>query len=349
MSRGVKTAFGVVLLIALSVGAVGSIGGLAASPVESQVHSDAPAVQNQENETNASVQYPPGVTADGVTNVTALVDAHRDALAETGYEFTFYENSSYSFVGNDSVVWYETTVGTTPASETLSEDRTTVEGETTVETTVGDETTTAVGTVGGNDSDAFDSFWFNDSTTEIVETGTVAKGLAPSLVVTEGSFGYDGYREDYYSESWANDSAVLSRTEMPNQLLLHRIHLSGDAEDDPFAVTRDDLNATLTKADIVNYTLQTGRFEVAEIEETENRTLFTLRAVEYNGSNVTYVGSENVSTYNATVVVDERGRVHRLALDFVGTEYERVSMHYEFELTRVGPVNVTRPPWTEKL
>ena len=35
----------------------------------------------------ANADLPPGVTSAGVANASALVSAHRDALAETGYEF----------------------------------------------------------------------------------------------------------------------------------------------------------------------------------------------------------------------------------------------------------------------
>ncbi|WP_137283705.1 hypothetical protein [Halorussus salinisoli] len=339
-----RTVWGVALLVVVSLGVVA--GPSVAAPTEPRQASDARLLDSQANETNESTQYPPGVTAEGVTNVSALVAAHQGTLSQTGFEYTFSENISYFALPNGTSFGNETTVGT----ETAVGTETTAEAETAVGTEPVPEIQTTVGngSIAGNGS-FWDGYFFNNTTTVITENGTVARGLAPSLVVAEGYVEYDDYREAYRDETWANETVVLSRTEFPNQFLLSRTDLVENGGENPFNLTRSDLNATLTKADIVNYTLHTGQFEVAETEQTENGSLFTLEADEYDGSDVLYVEPENVSTYDATLVVDEKGRVHHLSFDFEGSDYERVSLHYEFELTHVGPVNVTRPPWTDRL
>lgn len=325
MSSNVRVACGVALALALVVGAVGAGSGVtertaAETDVPETTASAETAVSTTTTatagpagtpETTASpdtaAEYPPGVTAEGLENASALVAAHETALAEAGYEFTFSENTSYE--------------GIVPEF---------AENET------------------ANFSDDY-LYFFNDTATVTEENGTVARGLAPGRILGEGSVRYDEYRHEYRTDTWANESVMVSRTEYANQLLLQRATLVREPGEDPFVLARADVNATLTKAHVVNLTLHSGEFAVAGVNRTGNQTLSTLEAVEYDGYDSVFLGPENVTAYDATVVVDERGRVHRLSTTVEGTEYEHVYMHYEFELTRLGPVDVDRPPWTERL
>lgn len=55
------------------------------------------------NTTTFDREYPPGVTADGIENASALLQAHAASVTETGYEYKYRENASQTGDGDDFV------------------------------------------------------------------------------------------------------------------------------------------------------------------------------------------------------------------------------------------------------
>lgn len=320
MTRSVIAVAVVVLVVA------GGVGHVAASAApDASTASDAPSVV-QSNETNETADGPPGVSNGTVTNVSALLAAHNRSLAATGYRFTFRENVSFTFDGNESL---NASMPNESGLNRSASNASNLSGVTPDRATAG--------ALGGSPG-ALDSVSSNTT-----ERGSVAEGLAPSLVRSDGRVQLGNRTAAVTSETWANETLMLVRFSVANQVSVQRVDLARNATRGFLDVTRDHVNATVTKAQIVNLTLHTGNFSVADVNESGNRTLYTLEASSFTGSDHLWLDLENVSEYDATVVVDEQGTVHRLTLDVVA---EDAAIHYDFELTQVGAVEVERPSWT---
>lgn len=330
MERERHTTAGVLLLVALaSVVTAGAASAYAAGDAVGQVNgtnaSDGANATGAENVTgtenvtgveNASgAEFPTGVNESGVANASELVSAHQAALSDTGYTYNFSQNVSISL------------------------------SESGANESVGVNGTPADVAVPGNATSGL-GLSLNDTSMVSTENGTVAEGLAPSYVVTAGSVQFDGLRQNVSAEQWANESVLLFRVQMTNQEFVQRVDFEQNATENPLTMTRDSYNASLTKADVLGMVLETGEFEVTS-EQTDNGTLYTLEGTDANNSNGTYFDDANVSTYDATVVVDEEGLIRQFSFDLETTEPDRISMHYDFEIGQLGEVEVTQPEWTQ--
>jgi hypothetical protein len=94
--------------------------------------------------------------------------------------------------------------------------------------------------------------------------------------------------------------------------------------------------------------LAAGEFEVDSVDQRDGRTFVTLRADEFTGG---AVGDnfENVTAYEATAVVDETGRIHRLTVHIEGTREETdVTFDLQVELDENASVDVSRPGWVDE-
>jgi hypothetical protein len=277
-----------VLAVAFGGTALGGVGGQQAL----QDGSNASAGGN-DTAGNASVNesaLPPGVSASGVENASALVAAHEEALSASGYAFTFRQNYSVETGENQSLP---------PA--------------------VAD--------------------------TSAVQNGTVAPGLAPFSVHTETERETPNRTVTTAVDYWGNDSAVAVRS-MEGNRTEFRTFQRGVNETSADALGRPSFDAVVTKSRIVMGVLESGEFAVAGTEQAENRTLVSLEATEYGGT--LGVAPENVTAYDATVVVDERGLVRSFEFSLASTTRSiPVELRYEFDVTE-REVNVTQPGWVSE-
>lgn len=344
MSRAVL-AVGAVLVVALAF--PGAVAHAAVSPPDAAdytVSATAPAqpADVQANETNETADAPPGVTNGTVTNASALLAAHNRSLAATGYRFTLHENVSFTFDGNESVLnesaLNQSELNDSGLNESLNQSGVNRSAANASNLSEAAPDGSMAGAFGGSIG-AVDSVASNTT-----ERGTVAEGLAPSLVTSEGRVQLGDRSAAVRSETWANETLMLVRYRVANQVNVQRVDLAGNATPGFFDVTREHVNATLTKAHVVNLTLHTGDFAVTDANRSGNRTLYTLEATNFTGSDHLWLAPENVSEYDAAVVVDENGMVHALHLDLVA---EDTVVRYDFEVTHVGPVEVERPAWTD--
>jgi hypothetical protein len=323
---------------------------------------------------SATDALPPGVSQDGVTNASALADAHAAALSETAYTFTFSQSASFSFgnvtaeVGNESVAVNNITDGgnATDAANVTADAAAAAAGvgnaseNQTNATAMADNRTAdeqppqmgAGDSVSGQSAMAAPSSGlFPDSgigalgstAFNSTENGTVAAGLFPSSVVTEATIQLDGEPQTVTSEQWATDRVLLVQTTSANQLIYQRVDLTANDTESLLTFTREDYERTVTKADIVEQTLEMGDFELAGTEQTDNGTLYTLEASSL--AEDAMVGSD-AAAFNATVVVDRDGLVRELSLTL---DSEGMSMDYDLTVTPQESVEVTQPDWTRVL
>lgn len=272
---------------------------------------DAPTLQAQGNETNETANatagndttnatpddtanatadaLPPGVSETGVDNASALVSAHRDALASTGYAFEFEQNYSVDAPENETVPM---ALADTNASQNAS----------------------------------------------------VGEGLAPFSVHTVSERTAGNQSQVSAVDFWGNETVVAVRAEQANRTQYRTFQRMSNDTGVARQLGQPSFDAVITKSRILAGVLRSGSFEVAGTEETEDGTLVTLRATEYNAS--LGVDPENVTAYNATVVVDDQGLVHEFDFRLASTNREfPVELRYRFEVTDVGPQNVTEPAW----
>lgn len=263
-------AVGVVALVVLSGGA-GSAGEVttAVETAETTATTDA-----------QSADLPPGVDASGVENASALVAAHRAALAETGYVYRVRYAASA------------------------------------------------------------DSEFSQQGTSRAV----VAKNHAPIRVRSVSDVQFDNRTERARTDVWANESVALYEYRTRNRTVYQESNATvSPAGRDPFARPGTlDVVDQASMSSLVGLALRSGEYEVAATESRSGSTLTTLRAATPNRS---FEGLGNVSTYDGTLVVDERGRVHRLSLS---VETERTDSSYELELAKLGSVVVEYPPWADR-
>lgn len=248
------------------------------------------------------VELPPGVSLDGVTNASALVEAHRQALARSGYSFVLRSNLSSAFAG-------------------------------------------------GVDQ------W-------VVLNGTVAAGLSPFRLrsvsrVTLGNGTADrADRTDQpvsVSDAWGNESAVVVRSSRDDLTQVQRVDRSatggfGPGPDGPAgpggATDARGFDGLLTQASVVETVLRSATFEVTDVSQVENLTMVTLNATEFDEGSL---GSDrNVSTFRASLVVDEDGRVHSLDYLVSFEDAEGPAVRYRYRLTDVGDAEVRQPSWVDR-
>lgn len=174
-------------------------------------------------------------------------------------------------------------------------------------------------------------------TTDSTERGTVEAGLAPFHARSTGRTTIGSRTANVSTDLWGNETVLAVRTRLANQINTQHVNLTRDG-DAFFELTRDDANDSVTKAAVVELTLASGSFEVVNA----SGEFVTLRATGFENGTAPVFDAENVTRYDARVVVDRRGVVHRLSLV---VESDTEHLRYGFEVTERGPVEVTRPGW----
>lgn len=175
--------------------------------------------------------------------------------------------------------------------------------------------------------------------------GTVAKNFAPFRIRADADV--DARDERLKLDTWANESVALVRYRTANRTAFQKYNTTLDEtpDSDPFSsVPTVNVADRASMTSVVEYALLTGEYEVAGVESRDGLTLTTLRATGHNQS-LGERGLENVSRYDSTLVVDDRGRVHRLNTTL---ETNESLVSYEFELTKVGGVVVEYPRWADR-
>ena len=158
------------------------------------------------------------------------------------------------------------------------------------------------------------------------QTGTVAAGLS-SFLVTKS---VQDDSSTYTTATWANESVALTTFTSDGERRYQERERNAD--------TQKEITSQATKVITLQSILDSGEFSATEVERTGDWTLTTLRADAYSGDG----RFDDVSEYNATVVVDSSGRVHEFHWTIETADLRRVS---DFELTAIGPVSVERPDW----
>jgi hypothetical protein len=82
------------------------------------------------------------------------------------------------------------------------------------------------------------------------------------------------------------------------------------------------------------------------VRERNGTTLIVLRA---DGSNATATAEANVTDYNATLLVDQRGVVHSLTVETTSVrDGQRFRTAFSMELSNVGATTVPEPAWLDE-
>ncbi|EFW91917.1 hypothetical protein ZOD2009_10580 [Haladaptatus paucihalophilus DX253] len=159
------------------------------------------------------------------------------------------------------------------------------------------------------------------NTTVAVQHGRATAGL--STVFTRlnmtGNF-------HYRSTVWKNDSTVISR---------------GTSEEGTRYRIRPREERGVAKSNTIRSILHTGEFAIDHVASVDDGTRITLHADRFSGNG----GFENVTDYDATLVVDSAGRVHRFHR-FIETDGRTRSIDFEFLAARSDAID--RPEWTDE-
>jgi hypothetical protein len=153
-----------------------------------------------------------------------------------------------------------------------------------------------------------------------------------------GTFLLDGTNRGTVARNetvWAAGQTAYVRTE-----------LDGEVQYDQQDATQ--IRPQLSAHRLLGDHLATGEFEVDSVDQRDGRTFVTLRATEFAGGSVGD-SFDNVSAYEATAVVDETGRIHRLRVHIEGTDSGRyVTLDLQVELDENASVDVSRPNWVDE-
>jgi hypothetical protein len=187
----------------------------------------------------------------------------------------------------------------------------------------------------------------SDYETRAVSHGTVAKEFAPFRIRTETEARFGNRTSRFETDVWGNESVALAEYEEMNRTGYQKYvnEPNGSVEVSPFELSSfHALSRQVSHEVVVSFVALTGEYEVESVERRDGRTLTTLRATELNRS-FGERDTENISQYDATLVVDERGLIHRANLTM---SFPESTLSYDFELTTVGGVVVAYPPWADR-
>ncbi len=130
---------------------------------------------------------------------------------------------------------------------------------------------------------------------------------------------------NYHSTTWSNESTTVMRATSGNRTHYREYHRQ---------------SSEVAQSNTIRAMLQSGDFSIQHIEQVDGQTLTTLHAGQYSGMRF-----ENVSAYNATLVVDSTGRVHQFHWHFVSDKQTRT---VDFDLIATHSDAIERPDWVDK-
>lgn len=148
-------------------------------------------------------------------------------------------------------------------------------------------------------------------------------------------------------DRWGNGTVVLSRIRIDNRTRYLKQYVnesSGPFDVSPVTVSPDRLAADHTGANLLQGALRLGNYSVVETRTVGNATLTTLRAD--GPADAGGLGAGGIERFDATLVVDQRGRVHSLNLTIAGDRLGNVS--YSSELLALGHPGPVEPVWTDE-
>jgi hypothetical protein len=266
-------------LATVAVVALVVLSGCAGSAAQSTTATETSANATEQADAS-SADLPPGVSADGVENASALLAAHRAALAETGYVYR---------------VQYAVSAEGSFAQQGAAR-------------------------------------------------SAVAKNHAPIRVRSVSDIQSGNQSRRVRTDVWANETVALYEYRSRNRTRYDKSNASLSPDETERFARRATLDvvAEASLSNLVELALRSGEYEVAGTESVDGATLTTLRATAPNGS---VPGLANASTYDGTLVVDDRGRVHEMSLIAEG---DRSSVRYEFTLAKFGGVVVEYPAWADQ-
>ncbi|MFC7138373.1 hypothetical protein ACFQMA_00800 [Halosimplex aquaticum] len=234
----------------------------------------------------ANEPLPPGVGDEGVTNSTALVEAHVTAVNETGA--TLAVGSEYS---------------------------------------------------------VNDSYYVSQST-----TSTFGEGVSPFRLRTVGTFEDENETVRFLSDQWANETVLVSKVSYENRTEYTKQYLNATAGPaDPFSddLPRRYVEEQVTGEALLAGTLSLGNFTVESTETVGGENLTTLTAAGVNES--VFNGTAAVERFDATIVVNEEGRVRALNAT---VSYEQngstFDYSYDLELLATGDAEPLEPLWSDR-
>jgi len=175
----------------------------------------------------------------------------------------------------------------------------------------------------------------SSNTTRLVETT-----ITQRVVAERGARPYRYRRTDRATgttfQAWGNDTVQAVRGLQGDQVVTRRV---GQPES-PAAIT--------TARPLAEY-LSLGEYRVVERTTRDGERLAVLRAegltVE-DDSGLFVRGSENVSNFSATAVVDGDGRIRSLSLTADYTiDGEAATVDLVYEVVRIGGVSFEQPGW----
>jgi hypothetical protein len=154
------------------------------------------------------------------------------------------------------------------------------------------------------------------------ETTLAAGGRPFNLTTTTAEYELDGEPrgQPTFAYVWGNESATFARG-----------YLTPPQEVDPQYLS--DLNNQLTQAKQHLVVLQVANYTVDTVVERDGHTFTTL---------VTNESAEGSATWEARLVVDERGLIHERTLDQEEGDYEA---HREYRIVETDPEPPEKPDW----
>lgn len=179
----------------------------------------------------------------------------------------------------------------------------------------------------------------SSNTTQLVETT-----ITQRVVAERGARPYRYRRTDRATgttfQAWGNDTVQAVRGLQNDRVVTRRV---GQPES-PAAIT--------TARPLAEY-LSLGEYRVVERTTRDGERLAVLRAdglaVE-NDSGLFVSGSENVSNFSATAVVDGDGRIRSLSLTADYTiDGEAATVDLTYEVVRIGGVSFEQPDWAAEI
>lgn len=180
-----------------------------------------------------------------------------------------------------------------------------------------------------------------------VSHGSVAKNFAPFRIRTEGTVRYGNRTSRVETDVWGNESVALAEYREFNRTSYRKYvnEPNGTVRASPYEMSSiHGVSGQISHEAVVSIAVLTGEFEVESVERRGGSTLTTLRATSVNRS-FGERDAEQVSEYDATLVVDERGLIHRANLTLA---FPESTDSYDLELTTVGGVVVAYPPWADR-
>ncbi|WP_459193868.1 hypothetical protein [Halosimplex sp. J119] len=237
-------------------------------------------------QTAGNDSLPPGVGNQGVVNETALVDAHTDAVAETGATLALASEYSVN-----------------------------------------------------------DTFAVSQST-----TSTFGEGVTPFRLRSAGTVDDGNETLRFVTDQWANETALVTKVDYENRTEYSKQYLNATADPaDPYAddLPRRYVEEQATGEALLAATLSLGNFTVASTETVGGENLTTLTATGVNESE--FDGSVATERFNATVVVNEDGRVRSLNAS-VAYEQDGATFDYAYdlELLATGDTEPLEPLWSDR-